>query len=71
VEFGPSRPGDLKARTVSNERAREELGWSPTTTFADGLARTLAWYEAQAAAEASDQAGTVDLSDHAASVTEE
>jgi UDP-glucose 4-epimerase len=68
VEFGPSRPGDLKARTVSNERAREELGWSPTTTFADGLARTLAWYEAQAAAEASDAA--VDLTQTAASVDE-
>ena len=52
VEFGAPRPGDLKARTVSNVRAREELGWSPTTTFSEGLERTLAWYQAQAAAEA-------------------
>jgi UDP-glucose 4-epimerase len=44
VEFGPSRPGDLKARTVSNDRARTELGWSPTTSFAEGLRRTHAWY---------------------------
>jgi UDP-glucose 4-epimerase len=76
VEFGPSRPGDLKARTVSNERAREELGWSPTTTFAEGLARTLAWYEAQAGAEAIDLAAaaiepTAAAIDQAVSVTEE
>ena len=47
VEFGPSRPGDLKARSVSCARARNELGWEPTTSFADGLARTHAWYLAQ------------------------
>jgi len=52
VEFGEPRPGDLTARTVSNVRAREELGWSPTTSFPEGLERTLAWYQAQAAAEA-------------------
>ena len=56
VEFGDARPGDLKARTVSNARARDELGWAPTTTFTDGLARTLAWYEDQAAAAAADRA---------------
>jgi UDP-glucose 4-epimerase len=58
VEFGPARPGDLKARTVSNERARRELGWAPETSFADGLARTYAWYQEQAAAEASDRAAS-------------
>jgi UDP-glucose 4-epimerase len=58
VEFGPSRPGDLKARVVSSEKARERLGWSPATTFTDGLARTYAWYQAQAAAEASETAAT-------------
>ncbi|MEO7556510.1 MAG: NAD-dependent epimerase/dehydratase family protein [Acidimicrobiales bacterium] len=55
VEFGPARPGDLKARTVSNARAREELGWAPTTSFADGLDRTLAWYQQQATVEAADR----------------
>jgi nucleoside-diphosphate-sugar epimerase len=64
VEFGPARPGDLKARTVSNERARTELGWSPTTAFADGLARTYAWYQAQAAAEA-HETPVIDVSDPA------
>ena len=61
VEYGDPRPGDLKARTVSNERARIELGWEPTTAFADGLARTYAWYQAQAAAEASDRAAATPL----------
>ena len=32
------------------------LGWEPTTTFADGLARTYAWYQALEAAEASERA---------------
>jgi UDP-glucose 4-epimerase len=50
VEFGPKRPGDLDARAVSCARARDELGWEPTTSFADGLARTHAWYLDQAAA---------------------
>jgi UDP-glucose 4-epimerase len=55
VELGPARPGDLRARTVSTERARTELGWTATTPFAEGLARTHAWYlarTAEAAAEA-------------------
>jgi UDP-glucose 4-epimerase len=56
VEFGPARPGDLKARVVSSDKAREMLGWQPTTTFADGLARTYEWYQALEAAEASDRA---------------
>jgi UDP-glucose 4-epimerase len=56
VEYGEPRPGDLKARSVSNARARIELGWEPTTSFTDGLARTYAWYQAQAATEASDRA---------------
>ena len=50
VQLGPARPGDLAARTVSTARARDELGWVPTTSFADGLARTHAWYVDQAAA---------------------
>jgi UDP-glucose 4-epimerase len=56
VEFGPARPGDLKARVVSSDKARKTLGWEPTTSFKDGLARTYAWYQAQAAAEASERA---------------
>jgi UDP-glucose 4-epimerase len=56
VEFGPARLGDLKARVVSSDKAREMLGWHPTTTLTDGLARTYEWYQATAAAEASERA---------------
>ena len=58
IEFGPTRPGDLKARVVSSDKAREQLGWQPTTSFTDGLARTYAWYQALAAAEESERAAS-------------
>ena len=61
VEFGEPRPGDLKARTVSNVRARVELGWEPAISFADGLARTYAWYQAQEAAVATERATSTPL----------
>ena len=44
IEFGTARTGDYRARTVAADRAREELGWTPTVSFEDGLRRTLAWY---------------------------
>ncbi len=47
VTFGPSRPGDYRARIVRSDRAREELGWEPKHTFAEGLTKTLAWYREQ------------------------
>jgi len=58
IEFGPTRPGDLKARVVSSDKAREKLDWQPTTAFTDGLARTYAWYQALAAAEESERAAS-------------
>jgi len=47
VTFGPSRPGDYRARVVRSDRARTELGWVPTHTFAEGLRKTLEWYRNQ------------------------
>jgi len=41
---GPARPGDLRSNLVDASRARELLGWTPTVSFADGLARTAAWF---------------------------
>lgn len=44
VTFGPSRPGDFRARVVNSDRARDELGWTPEFSFEAGLQRTLDWY---------------------------
>jgi UDP-glucose 4-epimerase len=53
VTFGPARPGDYRARIVKSDRARDELGWEPSHTFAEGLRKTLAWYREQYAADES------------------
>jgi UDP-glucose 4-epimerase len=47
VTFGPSRPGDYRAKRVSSERARTELGWEPRFDLAAGLQRTLDWYRSR------------------------
>lgn len=55
VEFGPARAADLRARTIATDRARDELGWTATTPFAEGLRRTHAWYLAEQVAAADEQ----------------
>jgi UDP-glucose 4-epimerase len=52
VTFGPARKGDYVARHVSSDRALGELGWTPRTSFTEGLAKTLEWYRAQGMAPA-------------------
>ncbi len=45
-EFSMSgRVWDLKNWYADPTRAREELGWEASTSFEEGLRRTLAWYE--------------------------
>lgn len=51
VTYGPSRPGDFAAREVRCDRAREELGWHPAVSFAEGMQRTLAWYRERVPAQ--------------------
>jgi len=41
---GPARPGDLRSNLVDASRAKQLLGWEPTVAFAEGLARTAAWF---------------------------
>jgi UDP-glucose 4-epimerase len=38
------RAGDFAGAVISGERARDELGWIPTTTFRDGTERYVAWH---------------------------
>jgi UDP-glucose 4-epimerase len=47
VEYGPSRPGDLKARVVKTDRARDEIGWTPQVDFDEGMRRTFEHYLAE------------------------
>jgi UDP-glucose 4-epimerase len=37
------RAGDLRGGNISGERAANELGWEPTTAFADGVRRYVDW----------------------------
>ncbi|WP_111766338.1 NAD-dependent epimerase/dehydratase family protein [Nakamurella deserti] len=40
--FAPARLGDLRASALDATAARRDLGWSPRTPLAEGLARTVA-----------------------------
>jgi UDP-glucose 4-epimerase len=40
----PGRTGDFKGATISGRRAERELGWTATTTFAEGVRRYVAWH---------------------------
>ncbi|MBX7110464.1 MAG: NAD-dependent epimerase/dehydratase family protein [Dehalococcoidia bacterium] len=39
-----ARAGDYQGRVVSPERSARALGWRPTTSFEDGLRRTVDWF---------------------------
>ncbi|MGZ6954722.1 MAG: NAD-dependent epimerase/dehydratase family protein [Acidimicrobiia bacterium] len=41
--FVHPRPGDVKLSCADASRAREVLGWAPTVTVADGIARYVEW----------------------------
>ena len=45
-------PQGVRGRNSDNTRLREVLGWEPQISLEDGLARTFAWIEPQAAAQA-------------------
>ena len=38
-----ARPGDYAGKEVRSERAAQELGWRPRTSFADGMERYITW----------------------------
>jgi GDP-D-mannose 3', 5'-epimerase len=46
-------PQGVRGRNSDNTRLREVLGWEPSITLEDGLARTYPWIEAQLAARLS------------------
>jgi hypothetical protein len=44
VDYVPARAGDYAGRPVSADRAHEVLGWTPRTSFEDGLRAYVAWH---------------------------
>ncbi len=44
ITYTESRPGDFSGKECISQRAREELGWVPSTTFEDGLRQYIDWY---------------------------
>ena len=48
IVWDPSKPDGQPRRCLDVSRAREQIGFVAGTTLEDGLARTIAWYEAQA-----------------------
>ncbi|MHB1261266.1 MAG: SDR family oxidoreductase [Thermoplasmatota archaeon] len=46
IVHGPDRPGDIRDSLAGLDRARELLGYRPTTTVREGLAKTVAWFRA-------------------------
>jgi nucleoside-diphosphate-sugar epimerase len=49
VEHKPPHPADVPRTAASIEKARRLLDWSPRVRLAEGVARTVAWYEANRA----------------------
>lgn len=45
---GPARPGEQRRSVLDASRARTLLGWAPSTSLDDGLARTLRYFEERA-----------------------
>ena len=49
IVYGPARPGDLGSKIVLSDRARDELGWTASTPFSEGVRRYVEWRREQAA----------------------
>ena len=47
IEFTAARPGDFSGKTVSSERAKNELDWEATTTFREGVEKYIDWYRSR------------------------
>ncbi|HZN55055.1 MAG TPA: GDP-mannose 4,6-dehydratase [Candidatus Polarisedimenticolaceae bacterium] len=53
IERLPAQPGDVERTWADVSRAREELGWSPRTSFDDGMAAFFEWFRGERARAAS------------------
>jgi UDP-glucose 4-epimerase len=48
IDWQAGRAVDVPVSILAIARARDILGWSPKTSFADGVARTIAWWRENA-----------------------
>lgn len=44
IRYVTDRPGHDRRYAINPTKIREELGWEPTTTFDEGIKRTIRWY---------------------------
>jgi len=44
-KFDPPRPGDILHSQADISKAEKLLKWKPRVSFADGIAKTIAWYQ--------------------------
>jgi UDP-glucose 4-epimerase len=58
IEYAPKRPGEQQESYVDVTKAARLLGWRPTVTLEDGLARSYAAFAAQSAPRASSTRST-------------
>ena len=49
IVYTPARPGDFGSKIVASDRARDELGWTASTPFVEGVRRYIEWRREQAA----------------------
>ena len=45
IEYVPARQGDFKGKQVSREKAKKVLGWEASTTFEQGMEKTIKWFK--------------------------
>jgi len=60
LRWDASKPDGQPRRALDTSRARERFGFAATTSFEDGLARTIEWYEASRGSLASAAARPAD-----------
>ena len=51
IEHTEARPGDFSGKEVSSDRAEQELGWTASTSFAEGVSRYVDWFRHRAATQ--------------------
>lgn len=59
IRVMPEQPGDVPRTCADISKARSMLGYSPRVAFADGIRKTVDWYQARAAAAAAADANII------------